>query len=103
MSLLTFFHSFSGQIRCGDAVSFETPESYSKFSRSASAISVFRVIGLPVDTIDFDSKYNYTVNGNELNTHFEVIDFSNVRLMIGVKSQPEVNVPSAEVYRSRFR
>lgn len=61
-----FAYSSPGQIRRGDVVSFETPESYSKISRNASAIFVFRVIGLPGDTIDFDSKNNYTINGEPI-------------------------------------
>jgi len=42
------------------------PEFYSKISRNASAIFVFRVIGLPGDTIDFDSKNNYAADGEPI-------------------------------------
>ncbi|MDB4438486.1 signal peptidase I [bacterium] len=62
-----FAYSSPDQVKRGDVIVFTAPESFARQTRNkVASIYVFRVVGLPGDTIGYDDSDNYTINGSSI-------------------------------------
>lgn len=62
-----FAYSSPDQVKRGDVIVFTAPESFARRTlNKVASVYVFRVVGLPGDTIGYDASDNYTVNGSSI-------------------------------------
>ena len=61
-----FAYSLPEQVQRGDVIVFTAPASFYTQTNKGPSTYVFRVVGLPGDTIDFNSADNYTINGEAI-------------------------------------